>query len=149
MHFKGLWISLSSREFQYIREMKIMSTALYRESVIEKLAENQQQLTLKDIKRYIFYISNSVVLLSLRENLLSNKEHIALIIDEYGGMYGITTIEDIIETLLGLKIVYEKDTVSDMQAFARERWKARQTKYNLLKKSTRSRLAVKPNKHIS
>lgn len=126
-----------------------MSTALYRESVIEKLAENQQQLTLKDIKRYIFYISNSVVLFSLRENLLSNKEHIALIIDEYGGMYGITTIEDIIETLLGLKIVDEKDTVSDMQAFARERWKARQTKYNLLKKSTRSRLAVKPNKHIS
>jgi CBS domain containing-hemolysin-like protein len=41
-------------------------------------------------------------------------------------------MEDIIETLLGLEIVDEKDTIPDMQAYARERWKTRQAKYNLI-----------------
>lgn len=44
------------------------------------------------------------------------------------------TLEDIIETLLGLEIMDEKDTVSDMQKFARERWKMRQAKYNMIEK---------------
>ena len=105
-----------------------------RQMVFEHLAEDNHNLKLKEIKREILVVPNSMVLFSLWEKLLANKEHIALIVDEYGGLDGIVTMEDIIETLLGLEIVDEKDTITDMQKFARERWETRQAKYNLIDK---------------
>jgi CBS domain containing-hemolysin-like protein len=105
---------------------------VFRQTVFEKLAEDEHELKLRDIKRDIIVVPNSLVLFTLWEILLDNKEHIALIVNEYGGLDGIVTMEDIIETLLGLEIIDEKDTIPDMQKFARDRWKARQIKYNLL-----------------
>lgn len=107
---------------------------VFRQEVFEKLAEDKHQLKLKDIKREILVFPDSMVLFSLWEKLLEKKEHIALIVDQYGGLDGIVTMEDIIETLLGLEIVDEKDTITDMQKYARERWKTRQVKYNLIDK---------------
>ena len=107
---------------------------VFRQNVFEMLAEHKYKTKLKDIKRDILIVSNSIVLFSLWEKLLKRKEHIALIVDEYGGLDGIVTMEDIIETLLGLEIVDETDMVTDMQEYARQRWKAREAKYNLLDK---------------
>jgi len=103
-----------------------------RQKALEKLAEDQHNLKLKNIKREILVIPNSMTLFSLWEKLLGKKEHISLIVDEYGGLDGIVTMEDIIETLLGLEIVDEKDTITDMQKYARERWKARRDKYQAI-----------------
>jgi CBS domain containing-hemolysin-like protein len=105
---------------------------VFRQMVFEKLAEDQHHLALKDIKREIVIVPDTKVLFGVWETLLEKKEHIALIIDEYGGVDGIVTMEDIIETLLGLEIIDEKDVVTDMQKFARERWKSRQAKYNFI-----------------
>lgn len=105
---------------------------VFRQKVFEELAEDQHQLKLKQLKRKILIFPNTMVLFSLWEELLEKKEHIALIVDEYGGIDGIVTMEDIIETLLGLEIVDEKDTITDMQKYARERWKTKQAKYNYL-----------------
>ncbi len=111
-----------------------ISGYVFRQTVFENLAEDKHTLTLKDIKRDIIIVPDNIVLFSLWEKLLEKKEHIALIVDEYGGLDGVVTMEDIIETLLGLEIVDEKDTITDMQAFARERWETRQAKYNLIEK---------------
>ena len=107
---------------------------VFRQNVFEKLAEDQTGLELKDIKREIVIIPGSKPLFGVWETLLEKKEHIALVIDEYGGMDGIVTMEDIIETLLGFEIVDEKDTITDMQQYARERWRMRQEKYRLIDK---------------
>lgn len=107
---------------------------VFRQTVFEKLAEDKVGLKLKDLKREIVFIPNSKPLFGVWELLLDKKEHIAVVIDEYGGMDGIVTMEDIIETLLEFEIVDEKDTVADMQQFARERWKMRQEKYRLIDK---------------
>ncbi|MCP4311550.1 MAG: HlyC/CorC family transporter [Bacteroidetes bacterium] len=108
---------------------------VFRQSVFEKLAEDHMRMKLKDLKREIVVVTDSMMLFRVWEILLEKKEHLALVVDEYGGMDGIVTMEDIIESLLGLEILDEKDTVTDMQQLARERWKSRQNKYNWLNKS--------------
>ncbi len=105
---------------------------VFRETVFEKLAEDQFHLKLKDIMREIVSISEYTTLFDAWEILLSRKEHIALIADEYGGMDGIATLEDIIETLLGFEILDEKDKIADMQKYALDRWNAKQKKYQML-----------------
>lgn len=105
---------------------------VFRQTIFEKLSENQNELKLKDIKRDILFIPDKKPLFSVWELLLEKKEHIAVVVDEYGGMDGIVTMEDIIESLLGFEIVDEKDTITDMQQYARERWKMRQEKYKIL-----------------
>lgn len=100
-----------------------------RRKIFEKLSDDQPHLKLKDIKRNLSSFSRNTNLFTLWEKLLEKKEQIAIIVDEYGGMDGIVTMEDVIETLLGLEIVDEKDTVADMQEFAKERWRTRQEKY--------------------
>lgn len=118
----------------YSENDKIISGYVFRQQVFEQLAEDNHHLKLKEIKRDIVIVPETMVLFTLWEKLLEKNEHIALIVDEYGGFDGIVTMEDIIETLLGLEIVDEKDTITDMQKFARDRWKMRQTKYNLIDK---------------
>lgn len=106
---------------------------VFREMVFEKLAEDQFDLKLKDIRRNISTFVETDTLFRVWEDLLHKKEQISLVVDEYGGMDGIVTLEDIIETLLGFEIVDEKDKVEDMQQYALERWKTKQKKYQLLK----------------
>ncbi len=57
--------------------------------------------------------------------MLDRLEHIALAVDEYGGVAGVVTMEDVVETLLGLEIVDEADSAEDMQLLARRQWLAR------------------------
>ena len=53
------------------------------------------------------------------------RSHIMLVVNEYGEFEGILTLEDLLETLLGLEIVDESDKAEDMQDVARRLWKHR------------------------
>lgn len=131
---------LENKEFLHFSRIPIykdnrdnITGYVLRELVFEKLAEDQFDLKLKDIKREIVIFSKDITLFEAWEELLRKKVHISLVVDEYGGMDGITTLEDIIETLLGFEIVDEKDKVDDMQQYAIKRWQDKQRKYELLK----------------
>ena len=115
----------------YSKNRENITGYVFRQSVFEKLAEKETSLVLKDIRRNIVIAHEFQTLLNLWGVLLEKKEHIALIIDEYGGMAGIVTMEDIIETLIGIEIVDEKDKIIDMQKYARERWNKRKAKFDI------------------
>jgi len=105
---------------------------VHRQDVIENVANDNFGVKLKSIKREITVVPNIQPLTVLWERLLSKKAHIALVVDEYGGFEGIVTLEDVIETILGLEIMDERDVNPDMQQYARERWKKRLDKYRQL-----------------
>ena len=58
----------------------------------------------------------------LFNRLVEKKEHISIVVDEYGGLEGIITMEDVIEAFLGLEIMDESDQVIDMQKYAKQKW---------------------------
>lgn len=97
-----------------------------RQTILEKLSEDKFTLRLSEIMRPVLKFQETESVAKIWETLLAKKEHISIIIDEYGCFRGIVTMEDVIETMLGTEIVDEKDTVTDMQELAREKWQEQQ-----------------------
>ncbi len=117
----------------YRTQRELITGYVVRAHVFEKLAEDQLDVKLKEIKREILTFPGSKTLFDAWDEMLVKHEHISLIIDEYGGMDGITTLEDVFESLLGSEIIDETDKVEDMRRLALERWKNKRKKYDLLK----------------
>jgi CBS domain containing-hemolysin-like protein len=89
-------------------------------------AQGQSDVTLDQLQREIPSVPENMPLRKLLEFLLEQRRsHIALVVDEYGGTEGLVTLEDAVETLLGMEIVDEVDENVDMQVLARNRWKKR------------------------
>ena len=97
-----------------------------RQEVLEKMAEDKFNSTLSDIIRPILTFVEEDTVADIWERLLEKKEHISAILDEYGSLRGIVTMEDVIETMLGQEIVDEKDEVVDMQEYAKDQWEKAQ-----------------------
>lgn len=82
------------------------------------LVKGEGKRPLFEFRRKIPTIPDFLHLFPLFEQLTGSREHIALVVDEYGGVEGIVTLEDLIETLLGLEIMDELDQEKDMQEVA-------------------------------
>lgn len=97
-----------------------------RQEILEKMAEDNFGLPLKEIARPIMNFKEEDTVSDIWEKMLEKKEHISVILDEYGSVRGIVTMEDVIETMLGHEIVDETDEVVDMQEYAKEQWEKAQ-----------------------
>ncbi len=93
-----------------------------KDEMLLRAAQEEFDVTLEEMARDILVVHETLPLPDLLERLLDSLEHIALVVDEYGGVAGVVTMEDVVETLLGLEIVDEADSVEDMQALARKQW---------------------------
>lgn len=96
-----------------------------KDDLLANLLDGKGEEPLSSIRRDILIVDEKLPITDLYDQLLEKREHIALVTDSYGGMAGIVTMEDVIETLLGLEIVDEFDKTEDMQKLARENWKKR------------------------
>ena len=80
---------------------------------------------LSSIRRDVESIPGSTSLSELSNKFINNQQHLAIASDEFGAVIGIVTMEDVIETLLGVEIVDESDKVVDMRDLAKKVWEAR------------------------
>lgn len=94
-------------------------------------AQGHGDTPLEELKREVLFVPEFVSLQNLFSQLLARQEHFAVVVDEYGGLAGVVTMEDVLETLLGMEIVDESDTVEDLRHAAREKWKARARKLGM------------------
>lgn len=98
---------------------------ILKDELLQSIIDKKGDQALKTIKRDILIVNEQFPIPDLFTKLIESREHIALVVDEFGGMAGIATMEDVIETLLGLEIVDEMDNTENMQMLARKRWEAR------------------------
>lgn len=93
--------------------------------LLEAAARKSPDAEIGTLKRPIRVVPDRLSLRELFDRLIADRDHLALVVDEYGGTAGLVTIEDLVETLLGLEIMDEADSVNDMQALARQKWRER------------------------
>jgi CBS domain containing-hemolysin-like protein len=77
---------------------------------------------LASIRRELMTVRDSIPLSELFDHFLQKRQHISIVLDEYGGTKGLVTLEDLVETLIGIEIIDETDSVVDMRALARQQW---------------------------
>jgi CBS domain containing-hemolysin-like protein len=103
-----------------------------KDDVYKEMANGNGKKTLAKIKRSIIITKRNLPIPELFEELIASKNHMSLVVDEYGSVSGLVTMEDVIETLLGLEIMDESDNVEDLQVLARKSWETRAKRLGLL-----------------
>jgi CBS domain containing-hemolysin-like protein len=98
---------------------------ILKDQLLLRAARDELDVPVRSFAREALMVPDTIALPSLFEKLLDNREHIAVVVDEYGGIDGVVTMEDVLETLIGLEIVDEMDSVQDMRAMARAKWESR------------------------
>ena len=103
-----------------------------KDEVFKEMALDNGSRKLSELKRHIIVVNRSLPIPKLFEKLVESRNHMALVVDEYGSVSGLVTMEDVIETLLGMEIMDESDNVSDLQSLARKSWETRAKKLGIL-----------------
>jgi CBS domain containing-hemolysin-like protein len=115
----------------YRADMDHIDGFVLRDDLLLAMAQNRGNVSLSTLKRKLFAVPGSMTLSDLLAFLLDHRQHMALVVDEFGGTKGLVTQEDVVETLLGLEIVDETDAATDMRVLARQQWTKRIKKLGL------------------
>lgn len=105
---------------------------LLKDELMENMIEKSWNKKVKSLTRNILVVNEKMPIVKLFYRFIEEKEHIAMVVGEYGELSGIVTMEDVIETLLGTEIVDELDNIEDMQKQAMKIWERRAKKLGLI-----------------
>lgn len=97
----------------------------HRYKILEALSHDLHKMKVQEITTSINSVPERMTVSAAIEFFVKQKEHLALAVDEYGIVTGLVTLEDAIETLLGVEIVDEFDNITDMRQYALEQWQIR------------------------
>lgn len=101
---------------------------VFSQRILEESNEDNDSMTLESISHEVHMVSENVPVPHLIDLFVKRKTHLFIVYDSYGQTVGVVTLEDAIETLLGVEIVDEMDEIEDMQLFAKDRSKKFQDK---------------------
>lgn len=104
---------------------------ILKDDVLEEVIEGNGKKPLGALRRDLHVTNPNTPIPQLFEIFIKQKNHISIVIDEYGNNIGLVSMEDIIETLLGLEIMDESDNIEDMQLMARKNWEKRAKRLGL------------------
>ncbi len=121
-----------SRILVYKESRDVVTGYVLKDDLLLKAAQGRGNLTLDALTREIMVVPDALPISALLDRLLDRLDHIAMVVDEYGGFAGIVTMEDVVETLLGMEIVDEADTIQDLQEWARQQWTRRARRLGLV-----------------
>lgn len=94
---------------------------VYRRQVFEAAANDHLDMRLGEFMRPVRFVLENLTLDRLLRKFLESRMHLFVVLDEYGGMAGVVSLEDVLEEMLGSEIVDETDQVVDMRELARLR----------------------------
>jgi CBS domain containing-hemolysin-like protein len=109
----------------YATSLDTVSGFVLREDLLIAQTRGTGNRAVAELQRDILTVAGPTPLTTVLEQLLVRRHHIAIVIGEYGETKGVVTLEDVVETLLGIEIVDEGDRVEDLQAAARQLWRKR------------------------
>lgn len=104
------------------------STFVLKDDVLLAKAQMKGESKLSEYEIPLKTVPAEMQIPALLDFFLNERVHICLVVGEYGGMLGVVTLEDVVETLLGMEIMDEKDHIENMQEYARKRWQQRAEK---------------------
>ncbi|RKS55285.1 CBS domain containing-hemolysin-like protein [Gillisia mitskevichiae] len=121
-----------------------ISGFVLKDDILEEMIDEKGLQPLSILKREVFITDRNTPIPELFEIFIQRKAHISIVSDEFGNTIGLVTMEDIIETLLGLEIMDESDHIEDMQLMARQNWEKRAKKLGLIQQNNSE---IKSNKN--
>lgn len=97
----------------------------HRYKILEAMSQDQHSRLIRELVVPIASLSERITVSQALDFFVKEKSHLAIVNDEYGVMTGLVTLEDAVETLLGVEIVDEFDTIADMRKLALDQWQQR------------------------
>lgn len=112
----------------YHEDLDHIEGMVHRYKILEASSHDLDNLKITELMTPIHTVPENISVSAALDQFIKRRDHVFIVVDEYGSTSGLVSLEDAVETLLGVEIVDEFDSVADMRQFALEQWRERKNK---------------------